>query len=53
MANLSLFTHPGTFRRMKPEYLCKWLEPARDYLAGRGFRLPPTEEQADLGRRAD
>jgi hypothetical protein len=40
MANLSLFTHPGTFRRMKPEYLCKWLEPARQYLDARGFRLP-------------
>jgi len=40
MANLGLFTHPGTFRRMRPEYLCKWLEPARDYLAGRGLALP-------------
>ena len=40
MANLSLFTHPGTFRRLKPEYLCQWLEPARAYLGGRGFALP-------------
>lgn len=29
MANLNLFTHPGTFRRMKPEYLIAWLVPAR------------------------
>lgn len=25
---------------MKPEFLCKWLEPAREYLAGRGLVLP-------------
>lgn len=40
MANLNLFTHAGTFRRMKPEYLITWLTPAREYLAGRGFVLP-------------
>ncbi len=40
MANLNLFTHPATFRRMKPEYLITWLTPAREYLAGRGFVLP-------------
>lgn len=33
---------------MKPEYLCRWLEPARDYLAGRGFTLPPSGESAPL-----
>lgn len=41
MANLNLFTHPATFRRMKPEFLCRWLEPAREYLAARQFSLPP------------
>lgn len=40
MANLNLFTHAGTFRRVRPEFLCKWLEPARGYLAGRGFTFP-------------
>ncbi|HNQ90533.1 MAG TPA: hypothetical protein PKM73_18115 [Verrucomicrobiota bacterium] len=40
MANVSLFTHPGTFKRMNPENLRKWLEPARGYLAGRGLALP-------------
>jgi hypothetical protein len=40
MANLNLFTQPATFRRMKPEFLCRWLQPAREYLAGRGFTLP-------------
>ena len=53
MANLSLFTHPGTFRRMKPEYLCKWLEPARAYLAGRGFELPPTEKAESRELKAE
>ncbi len=42
MPNLNLFTHAATFRRMKPEFLCRWLEPARDYLQGRGFVLPPS-----------
>jgi hypothetical protein len=41
MANLNLFTQAAKFRRMKPEFLCRWLAPARDYLAGRGFTLPP------------
>src|SRR5262245_38102237 len=40
MANVNLFTQAATFRRMKPEFLCKWLEPARDYLSGRGLILP-------------
>lgn len=40
MANLNLFTQAATFRRMKPEFLCKWLEPMREYLAGRGLVLP-------------
>lgn len=40
MANLNLFTHPGTFRRMEPEYLITWLTPAREYLAKHGFVLP-------------
>ncbi len=26
---------------MQPEFLCRWLEPGREYLAGRGFALPP------------
>lgn len=37
MANLNLFTQAATFRRMKIEFLCKWLEPAREYVAGRGL----------------
>jgi hypothetical protein len=41
MATFSLFTQAATFRRMKPEFLCRWLEPAREYLAGRGLVLPP------------
>ena len=41
MASLNLFTHPAAFRRMKPEFLCRWLEPGREYFAGRGFALPP------------
>jgi hypothetical protein len=53
MANVNLFTQPGTFRRMKPEFLCKWLEPARDYLAGRGFVLPAEGSgQIDFDRLA-
>lgn len=40
MSNLNLFSHPGTFRRMKIEFLRQWLEPARPYLAGRGLVLP-------------
>ena len=41
MATFSLFTQAATFRRMKPLFLCRWLEPAREYLAERGFTLPP------------
>jgi len=41
MPNLNLFTQAATFRRMKPEFLCRWLEPSRAYLARRGFTLPP------------
>jgi hypothetical protein len=41
MANLSLFTHAATFRRIRPEFLYQWLEPAREYLAGRDFSFPP------------
>ena len=41
MANVNLFTQPATFRRMKREFLCQWLEPSREYLAGRAFTLPP------------
>lgn len=40
MAHLNLFTQAATFRRMKPEFLCDWLRPSREYLAGRGFALP-------------
>ena len=48
MANLSLFTRPGTFRRMKPEDLCKWLEPAQAYLGGHGFALPGVALRGEL-----
>ena len=48
MANLNLFTHAATFRRMKPEYFCRWLEPHRDYLAGRNFVLPPVGESSPI-----
>ena len=41
MTNTNSFTQPAAFRRMNPELLCRWLEPARGYLAGRGFTLPP------------
>lgn len=40
MANLSLFTHPATFRRIKPQFLSEWLSPFREYLGQRGFTLP-------------
>ena len=48
MANLNLFTQSATFRRMKPEFLCKWLEPTREYLAGRGFALPAGGESGPI-----
>lgn len=54
MANLSLFTQPATFRRMKREFFCKWLDPSREYLAGRGFKIPATgsSEPIDYERLA-
>jgi hypothetical protein len=48
MANLNSFTHPGTFRRIRPQDLISWLAPWRDYLARRGFTLP-----ADPGEPID
>jgi hypothetical protein len=54
MANLNLFTHPATFRRMNRVFLCRWLEPSRGYLAGRGFVLPAAgaEDPVDYERLA-
>lgn len=44
MANINLFTHPATFRRIQPQYLIAWLSPWRDYLAARGLTLPMTTD---------
>ena len=48
MANLSLFTRAETFRRMKPEYLRRWLEPSRAFLLKRGVTLPENGAAASI-----
>src|SRR6478609_7245038 len=48
MANLNLFTHPATFRRMKPLFLNRWLTPYREYLAQRGFILPAPDVEGPI-----
>lgn len=48
MANLSLFTHPATFRRIKPQFLNEWLSPYREYLGQRGLTLPVPEAEGPI-----
>lgn len=48
MANLNLFTHPATFRRIKPQFLNEWLAPFRDYLGRRGFTLPAAATEGPI-----
>ena len=54
MANLNLFTHPGTFRRINLKFIHEWLAPHRDYLGQRGFTLASavTEGPVDYERLA-
>jgi hypothetical protein len=40
MPNLNSFTHAGTFRRIRPEFLVSWLSPWREYLATRDLTVP-------------
>jgi hypothetical protein len=48
MANLNLFTHPGTFRRINLKFIHDWLAPHRDYLGQRGFALPEATAHGPL-----